>query len=308
MQVPGEFALGYNLVAAQFSGLEHAGFVAVWPEGNNSHFRFILISQTLNHFVPGRVVAFQVNQFLVGQPITEVNLDSGPMTVILKGNSAGVNEIDGVKNLIIAGQMGTAKLGDIADVTLAEGPVTISRSDGVRSASITGAITDEDTQAVGAKIQERIDSIDMPPGVSVNTGGVFQQIAEGFQDIFLAMAVGIVADSVKLEVGITQSGLMSLAGKVEALGELNSVGCSLNAVVADFTGILDGPEKVRGDGRLPTRELDRHLPSWLDPQGVVEDLLDVIPRQLMDKANLVGVHEAGVAHHIAAIGQIDREH
>ncbi|MCH8951867.1 MAG: efflux RND transporter permease subunit, partial [Proteobacteria bacterium] len=139
-----------------------------------------------------RLVAFQVHQFLVGQPVTEVNLESGPTTVILKGNAEGVNEIDGVKNLIIAGQMGTSRLGDIADVTVEEGPVTISRSDGVRSASITGAITDEDTQAVGAKIQERIDSIDMPPGVSVNTGGVFQQIAEGFQDIFLAMAVGIV--------------------------------------------------------------------------------------------------------------------
>lgn len=139
-----------------------------------------------------RTVAFQISQFLVGRPVTEVNLDSGPMTVILKGNAEGVNEIDGVKNLIITGQMGAAKLGDIADVTLEEGPVTISRSDGARSASITGSITGDDTRGIGVKIQERIDAIDMPPGVSVSTGGVFQQIAEGFQDIFLAMAVGIV--------------------------------------------------------------------------------------------------------------------
>ena len=31
-------------------------------------------------------------------------------------------------------------------------------------------------------------------------------------------------------------------------------------------------------------------------------------RQLVDEADLVGVHEARVAHHVAAVGQIDREH
>ncbi|MCH7801459.1 MAG: efflux RND transporter permease subunit, partial [Chloroflexi bacterium] len=182
-----------NLLAAQFAEID--GIVNVSSNVAESRDEIIinvLPAEAAKIGLSARLVAFQVNQFLVGQPITEVNLDSGPMTVILKGNSAGVNEIDGVKNLIIAGQMGTAKLGDIADVTLAEGPVTISRSDGVRSASITGAITGDDTRAIGTKIQERIDSIDMPAGVSVSTGGVFQQIAEGFQDIFLAMAVGIV--------------------------------------------------------------------------------------------------------------------
>ena len=30
-------------------------------------------------------------------------------------------------------------------------------------------------------------------------------------------------------------------------------------------------------------------------------------RQLMDEADLVGVHEAGIAHHVAAVGQVDRQ-
>ena len=41
-------------------------------------------------------------------------------------------------------------------------------------------------------MQRAIDATSLPPGVEVTTGGIFQQIAEGFQDIFLAMAVGIV--------------------------------------------------------------------------------------------------------------------
>ena len=32
----------------------------------------------------------------------------------------------------------------------------------------------------------------MPPGVSVETGGIFSQIGEGFQDVFTAMLIGII--------------------------------------------------------------------------------------------------------------------
>jgi HAE1 family hydrophobic/amphiphilic exporter-1 len=49
-----------------------------------------------------------------------------------------------------------------------------------------------DTQAIGLLVDEKIAALNLPPGVNVKTGGIFAQIAEGFQDIFLAMAVGIV--------------------------------------------------------------------------------------------------------------------
>ena len=139
-----------------------------------------------------RLVAVQVNQFLVGQPVTQVNVDGVLTSVILRGRVEDVDHIDKIKGLAIIGPIGSARLSDIAEVALEQGPVTISRSDGRRSASITGAITDENTQAIGMKVQEKIDAIDLPPGVVVTTGGIFQQIAEGFEDIFLAMGVGVV--------------------------------------------------------------------------------------------------------------------
>ena len=60
--------------------------------------------------------------------------------------------------------------------------------------------------------------------------------------------------------------------------------------------------------RLAARELHRHLALRLDGDGVVEQRLDVFPAQLVHEAHLVGVHEAGVAHHVAAVGQVDGEH
>ena len=140
----------------------------------------------------GRLVALQVNQFLVGRQVTQVDLDGTLTGVVLRGRSDDVDRIDKIEGLAIIGPLGSARLGDIADVTLEKAPVTITRSDGRRSASITGAITDENTQAIGIKVQEKIDATDIPPGVKVSSGGVFAQIAEGFQDIGLAMAAGIV--------------------------------------------------------------------------------------------------------------------
>ena len=83
-------------------------------------------------------------------------------------------------------------LGELAEPVLREGPVSISRTDGRRSASIIADIVSEDTQAVGVLVDEKIAALDLPPGVAVNSGGIFADIAEGFQAIFTAMAVGII--------------------------------------------------------------------------------------------------------------------
>ena len=139
-----------------------------------------------------RQVGLQLSQFLVGRAVTTVDIDGQATDVILSGNRAALSGIDKIQDLMIAGPGGAAPLRELARVTTQEGPVTITRTDGQRSASISGEITAEDTQAVGQEIDSRIAALSLPPGVSVTSGGIFADIAEGFQAIFLSMAVGIV--------------------------------------------------------------------------------------------------------------------
>ena len=139
-----------------------------------------------------QTVAFQVSQFLVGRPVTEVDIDGDKTDVVLTGRSDDITDVESVRGLVIAGPLGAAPLSDLAEVTVQKGPVSVSRTDGVRSATISGSITSEDTQAVGVVIQQKIDELSLPRGVEVQSGGVFAQIAEGFQGIFIAMAVGVV--------------------------------------------------------------------------------------------------------------------
>ena len=123
-----------------------------------------------------------------------------------------------------------------------------------------------------------------------------------------AMRVGGVADAVELQIGVAQAGFGRGLREVEALGELDAVGRRLHRVVADLARVANRVEEVRRQRRLAAGELHRHLALRLDGDGVVEHRLDVVPRQLVHEADLVGIHEARVAHHVAAVGQVDRQH
>ena len=139
-----------------------------------------------------RQVGLQLSQYIIGQRVTSINVDGEAVDVVLTSDPRATGSVDQLGSLIIVGPGGEALLGDLAEPVLREGPVSISRTDGRRSASIIADIVSDDTQAVGVLVDERIAALDLPPGVAVNSGGIFADIAEGFQAIFTAMAVGII--------------------------------------------------------------------------------------------------------------------
>ncbi len=139
-----------------------------------------------------RQVGLQVSQYLVGEAVTRITIDGTAMDVVLSGGRGAANGLGALERLTITGPLGSAPLGELAEVVVSEGPVTISRTDGLRSATITGDIVAEDTQAVGQLVDEKIAAVALPAGVSVNSGGIFGDIEEGFQAIFLSMGVGVI--------------------------------------------------------------------------------------------------------------------
>ena len=51
-------------------------------------------------------VAFQINQFLVGQKVTQIDLDGAPVDVVLSGPADRINSVETIGSLIIAGPLG----------------------------------------------------------------------------------------------------------------------------------------------------------------------------------------------------------
>ena len=97
-----------------------------------------------------------------------------------------VSELDGVINV----------RSDAVDITdagpFASALIPITRVDGRRTVTISGAITAQDTRAVSGELDRIVEEVGLPPGVDRETGGVFSDIQEVFRQMLIAMAIGAV--------------------------------------------------------------------------------------------------------------------
>lgn len=69
-------------------------------------------------------------------------------------------------------KVGTVRLSQIADVEVVDGPVSMTRIDGQRAATITARPTDEDTGGVSQELTKKLDALDLPEGATATIGGV----------------------------------------------------------------------------------------------------------------------------------------
>ncbi|MFF3403082.1 efflux RND transporter permease subunit [Streptomyces sp. NPDC002659] len=87
--------------------------------------------------------------------------------------------------------LGAVKLGEIADVKLVPGPVSMTRIDGSRAATITAKPTGDNTGAVSASLQGKLKSLDLPEGATASIGGVSSDQDDAFASLGLAMLAAI---------------------------------------------------------------------------------------------------------------------
>lgn len=87
--------------------------------------------------------------------------------------------------------LGSVKLGEIADVKLVDGPVSMTRIDGARAATITAKPTGENTGAVSADLTKKLDALKLPDGATASIGGVSEDQDEAFASLGLAMLAAI---------------------------------------------------------------------------------------------------------------------
>ncbi|MFE1444622.1 efflux RND transporter permease subunit [Streptomyces sp. NPDC058739] len=121
-----------------------------------------------------------------GTPAAKATLDDTERDVVIRSaNPAGtLAELRALK-------LGAVELGDIATVELVDGPVSMTRIDGQRAATVTARPTGDNTGAVSADLQSRIDALKLPAGATAEIGGVSSDQDEAFANLGLAMLAAI---------------------------------------------------------------------------------------------------------------------
>ncbi|MXZ91928.1 MAG: efflux RND transporter permease subunit [Chloroflexi bacterium] len=138
-----------------------------------------------------QAVAGQVRAWVYGSDVGDVNLMGDSYDIIVRGRSESVDEITELQQLPIGGVVGSAELGAISEVKASLGPSVITHYDGTRSATITGEFQGRDRQAIAARVDGVIDGAELPAGVNAAQGGFASDIEEQFQNVYVAMIIGV---------------------------------------------------------------------------------------------------------------------
>src|SRR5579875_1522985 len=103
-----------------------------------------------------------------------------------------------------------------------------------------------------------------------------------------------------------QAGLPRFLRKFPALRKADPVRRDMQPLEAKAAGVADCIQENRGDGGLTPSEKDVDLAPWPKRQRSVKYALDVRKLQFVHVAHVIGIHEARVAFHVAAVCQIDQ--
>ncbi|MBX9393135.1 efflux RND transporter permease subunit [Streptomyces sp. TRM72054] len=127
-----------------------------------------------------------VAQAVRGTTAGKATLDDTERDIVIK-SAEPAETIAELRNL----PLGPVKLGEIATVRLVDGPVSMTRIDGQRAATITAKPTGDNTGAVSAELQSKINDLDLPAGATARIGGVSEDQSDAFANLGLAMLAAI---------------------------------------------------------------------------------------------------------------------
>ncbi|MEU6109516.1 efflux RND transporter permease subunit [Streptomyces albidoflavus] len=130
----------------------------------------------------GQIVAQSVRGTTAGQVV----LDDAERDIVVKSAKPAETLAE-----LRALPLGPVKLGQIADVELVDGPVSMTRIDGSRAATVTARPTADNTGAVTAELQTKINALELPEGATATIGGVSADQDEAFGQLGLAMLAAI---------------------------------------------------------------------------------------------------------------------
>jgi len=139
-------------------------------------------------------LALLIAQAVNGQVATQANLPQGTMSVRVQLPPGTADTAEALARLPVPTAAGVMPLSTLATIQPVTGPQSVNRINGDRDATITGAITGNNTTAVQADVTRALKNVALPGGASTSTGGVFAQLSSVLTQFVLALvaAIGLV--------------------------------------------------------------------------------------------------------------------
>jgi len=132
-----------------------------------------------------RVVAQLVSQALSAVPLGNLGGNGPPVSLRLDPASVTVDRLGALP--VGPG----AALKDVATITNQVAPDSINRRDGTRLVAVSAVINGADTNGISQRATASVQSVPLPAGVKLDTGGTSEDINQSFQSMFLAIGIAV---------------------------------------------------------------------------------------------------------------------
>ena len=182
------------------------------------------------------------------------------------------NSIEAIENILVPTKTGmNIPLAQLADITMIEGPVQISRQDGIRRIGIEMNISGRDIGSFVAEAKQKIkENVQLPAGYYLTWGGQFENQQRAMNKLMIIgpVAVGLILlllfvtfRSVRLSLLVISNLPFALIGGVFSLyisGLYLSVPASVGFIVLFGVAVLNGVVLVSRISQLREEGIDLH--------------------------------------------------
>ena len=131
-----------------------------------------------------------VSAALQGSTIGSINTEHGPSDIVLDVGETPADREE-IAALPISSPAGQIPLEQIASVEEVDQPVSVTRADGLRSATISATSTAADLGRVTTDLQAALDDLDLPDGVAATIEGVSAEQEDAFANLGIALLLSI---------------------------------------------------------------------------------------------------------------------
>ncbi|WP_029253045.1 efflux RND transporter permease subunit, partial [Paraoerskovia marina] len=135
-------------------------------------------------------VAGIVSSTMSPRPIGDVDLGDGPVSVTVSAGEVPAS-VEALEQTVLPSAAGPVPLSEVATISEVEAPTSVTRVDGVRSATVSVTPAGQDLSGLTTELTTAMDELDLPPGADVEIGGVAADQADAFGDLGLALLAAI---------------------------------------------------------------------------------------------------------------------
>ena len=140
--------------------------------------------------VNAKQTSMEIRSLINPQPIGTITLDNDSTPVYL--NAGGNPEtLRDLKDLTLSTSSGLLPLSQVADISMEDKPSTVLHKDGDLYVRLTAEVKPAELSVISKSIDEKVTSMDLPKGVSLDKGGAAQQQSSDFADLGITMLASI---------------------------------------------------------------------------------------------------------------------